>query len=60
MDKKYALYLSYNRWLHDIQLDTLEYLEVAEATGFDPSEIEEQWLDGCYPQDGQIFDPKND
>ena len=57
MNKAYALYLSYNRWLHETPLDALEFMDVAKATGMDPAELDEAWDEGCYPQDGEIFDP---
>ena len=57
MDRSYALYLSYNRWLHEKVLDALEHMGVAEATGQDPAELDELWEEGCYPEDGEIYDP---
>jgi len=60
VDKEYGLYLSYNRWLHGIPLDVFEYCEVADATGMDPAELDEEWEEGGYPQDGEIFTPASD
>jgi hypothetical protein len=59
MQKSYALYLSYNRWLHELPLAVDEICQVSEALGVDPSELEEAWESGCFPQDGEIFDPSN-
>jgi len=60
MDKAYALYLSYNRWLHEQPLDCVDHSDVADATGLDPADLDERWNDGCYPQDGEIFDPTDE
>jgi hypothetical protein len=58
--QSYALYLSYNRWLHELPLAVDECIAVSEATTTDPSDLEEQWNEGCYPQDGEIYTPDDD
>jgi hypothetical protein len=60
MKRDYALYLSYNRWLHDKPLRVDQYIAVAEATDYDPSDLEEQWDVGCFPSYGEIIDPDTD
>jgi hypothetical protein len=57
MEQGYALYLSYNRWLHEKPLRVDQFCAVAEATCHDPSDLEEQWDEGCYPVDGEVYDP---
>jgi hypothetical protein len=54
MQKSYALYLSYNRWLHGLVLDVVEYCAVAEATCCDPSDLDERWNEGDYPEGDEI------
>jgi len=55
LTKEYALYLSYNRWLHGEPLDVSEYIAVADATDYDPADLEERWNDGDYPEGDQII-----
>jgi hypothetical protein len=60
MDRAYALYLSYNRWLHEIPLDCVEFMAVADATGDDPSHLDECWDEGQYPDGEDIIVPEDD
>jgi hypothetical protein len=60
MSKAYGLYLSYNRWLHQLPLDVCEHIEVADETETDPAELDEQWSEGCFPEGDEIITPDAD
>lgn len=60
LNRAYALYISYTHWRSDKTLDTRDYIFVADSTGIDPTELDECWDDGCYPDGSEIHDPEDD
>jgi len=38
-------------------LDVKDYQYILDSTGIDPSELDECWDDGCYPDGSEIIEP---
>ena len=57
LSRAHGLYVSYTHWRCDATLDVKDYQYILDSTGIDPSELDECWDDGCYPDGSEIIEP---